>query len=241
MRYEIFDDIHSLSQRAALLVANAARQAASERGWFSIALSGGSTPAKLFQLLAQPEWCERVPWQSTHVFWADERCVPPDHLDSNYRMAHALLISRLVPPPAGVHRMEGEIEPHLAADHYEAALHAALGSPPVLDLVLLGMGADGHTASLFPGTEALREFGRSVVANFVPRLDAWRLTLTLPAINSARQAVFLVAGADKAEKVAEIAHLGDAVDGCGDVPPAALVKGAIWLLDSKAARAIVTK
>lgn len=241
MRYEVFDDIYNLSRCAALLVADAARQAVQERGRFSIALSGGATPASLFGLLSQPEWCERVPWQATHVFWADERCVPPDHPDSNYRMAHALLLSRLAVPPAKVHRMAGEIEPHLAAERYEDTLRNALGDPPVLDLVLLGMGADGHTASLFPGTEALRETVRLVAANFVPRLDAWRLTLTLPTINSARRAVFLVAGADKAEKVAEIGRLADAAKACREAPPAALVRDALWLLDSKAAQDIVAK
>lgn len=137
--------------------------------------------------------------------------------------------------------MSGEIEPHLAAEQYEDTLRNALGDPPVLDLVLLGMGADGHTASLFPGTEALRETVRLVAANFVPRLDAWRLTLTLPTINSARRAVFLVAGADKAEKVAEIGRLADAAKGCREAPPAALVRDALWLLDSKAAQDIVAK
>jgi 6-phosphogluconolactonase len=206
-----FDDLDALSRAVADEVAAIARAAVAERGAFHIALSGGSTPRRLFQLLAQ-RGADALPWRELVLWWGDERTVPPDHADSNYRMAREALIDPAAAfglPAANVHRMAGELpDPAAAALAYERELVAALGTPPVLDLVLLGMGPDGHTASLFPGSPALGETARWVVANPVtsPLVhgQTTRLTFTAPAINAARHVRFLIAGADKAAPLAQV-------------------------------------
>lgn len=170
---------------------------------FTIALSGGSTPARLYSLLAEPDF--GLPWESVHLFWGDERCVPPDHAESNYRMADEALISRLAVPAGNVHRMRGELRPDEGARAYDELLAAFFSSPwPRFDLVLLGIGEDGHTASLFPGSSALREASSAVAATYVERLASHRLTLTPPAINNADNVVFLVSGESKAAILREV-------------------------------------
>ena len=156
------------------------------RGRFTVALSGGSTPAALYRLLTSPPLADEVDWSRWHVFWGDERCVPPDHPDSNFGMARRTLLDHVPIPPSQVHRMVGEDPPQQAAADYALALTDALAPDDRLDLALLGIGDDGHTASLFPGTAALEERERFVAANWVPHLDAYRITLTLPALNRAR-------------------------------------------------------
>jgi 6-phosphogluconolactonase len=199
---------------AAERVIRAAGAALAARGRFDWALSGGSTPAALYRLLASPGYAERVDWSRVHFFWSDERCVPPDHAESNFRMAREALLDA-VAAPAGhierlhVHRLEGELPPSAAAQRYEAELAGSFGVQPgsgfpAFDLVLLGMGADGHTASLFPGSPALAETRRWVVANEVATLGATRLTFTLPLLNASRAALFVVAGADKAARVEQV-------------------------------------
>jgi 6-phosphogluconolactonase len=203
-----FGDLDELSHAAADDLAAIVRSAVAERGRCSLALSGGSTPRRLFTLLAA-RGPAALPWDRVDLWWGDERPVPPDHADSNYRMARETLIEPLGLEPSRVHRMPGELPDHdAAAWAYERALVAALGAPPMLDLVLLGMGPDGHTASLFPGSPALDETARWVVANPVtsPLVHGTttRLTFTAPAINAARHVRFLVAGADKAAALAQV-------------------------------------
>lgn len=235
----------SFYERAARRFVQAARTATAARGRFAVALSGGSTPRPLFELLAQPELRESVPWDAVHVFWADERCVPPDDDRSNYRLAREALLDPVGIDPRRIHRMAGEApDPERAAAGYERELRETLsvtpGSLPHLDLVLLGLGDDGHTASLFPGADALRETDRLVVA--VPASEpsmqppvVERITLTPPAINAAWDALFLVAGEEKAPAVAATLEGPRAPR---EWPAQAIdpVEGSVtWLLDGAAA------
>lgn len=185
---------------AAAEVLARAGEAVAARGAFALALSGGSTPRALYALLADRHgpFAARIPWERTQVFFGDERHVPPDHPDSNFRMVREALLAHVPVPAENVHRIRGELpDADGAAAAYERELRAALGEPPALDLVLLGLGEDGHTASLFPGSPALRERERWVVAPWVARLGTRRITLTLPALETARQVLFLVTGAAK--------------------------------------------
>lgn len=197
----VYDDQNSLMQAAAAYATECYNAAISDHGYFAVALSGGSTPRALFELLAVPENAQHIGWSKVHVFWGDERTVPPDHPDSNYRMAKEALLDFVALPASNVHRISGELEPVRAAAEYEQTLRsffAKRAGKTRFDLILLGMGDDGHTASLFPDTEALNETERLVVANHVPKLDTWRITLTAPIINDAAHVAFLVAGAGKA-------------------------------------------
>jgi 6-phosphogluconolactonase len=165
----------------------------------NVALSGGSTPKLLYQLLADEQFRGQVRWSSTHFFWSDERHVPPDHPDSNYRMAHEALLSRVPVPESNVHRIRSENpSAQEAADEYEKII------VPRLDLILLGLGADGHTASIFPGSDVLHEAKRLVAAPWVEKLNAYRITMTLPLLNNGASILFLVSGAEKAEIVTEV-------------------------------------
>jgi 6-phosphogluconolactonase len=193
----------ALSEEAAGRFASIAEAAVARAGRFSVALAGGSTPRPVYARLATEPYRSRIPWRQTAFFWGDERCVPPDHSDSNYRMAEETLLSHLPMIPGGVYRMRGEDpEPARAASSYEQLLRTAFrldaGEFPRFDLILLGMGGDGHTASLFPGSSALAERARLVAATYVERLLAHRLTLTLPVINSAAAILFLISGREKA-------------------------------------------
>jgi 6-phosphogluconolactonase len=205
---QTFADPEALCQAAAREFTLRAIEAVTARNRFFVALSGGSTPRRLYRLLSEPPFRDQVEWSRVELFWGDERCVPPDHADSNYRMANEALVERVPIPPANVHRLPAEQSDRDAAAeeyaHTMAATFDAAGSPPVFDLVLLGMGPDAHTASLFPHTAALAETGRWVAANFVPKLNAHRLTLTYPVLNRAREVLFLVAGADKAGPLFEV-------------------------------------
>jgi 6-phosphogluconolactonase len=176
-------------------------------GRFAVVLAGGSTPEASYEVLAR-DYPGELDWGRVHVFFGDERTVPPDHEDSNYRMAHEALFSRV--PVGSVHRMRGELPPAEAAATYEEELRGFFGPEgvPAFDLILLGLGEDGHTASLFPETSALDVTDRWVVANPVLRLETTRLTLTVPAINAAKAVTFLVAGEDKAEALKEILEGG---------------------------------
>lgn len=202
--YIVSEDAASLAQRAAGHMVEAIEQAVAARGRARIAISGGSTPKSTFQLLGDPAqpWRARMPWERLELFWVDERCVPPDHPDSNYRMTREALLDHAPLAPAQIHRIEGELDPEEGAARYESGLRNAFrlegAETPVFDLVQLGMGPDGHTASLFPHTAALHELGRLSVANHVENKDAWRITLTWPVINHARQVFFLIGGAEKA-------------------------------------------
>lgn len=200
----------ALSRHAARHFVEMAEEAVAARGRVRIAISGGSTPKAAFQLLSDPSgpWYGRMPWDRIELFWVDERAVPPDHADSNYRMTREMLLSRVPLRSEQIHRMEGELDPEVAAARYESELRTAFrlegAETPRFDLVALGLGDDGHTASIFPYTQAVHELGRLVVANHVPQKDSWRITLTWPVINNAASVFFLVGGEDKAEVLNEV-------------------------------------
>lgn len=210
VEYKVWPTGPEVARGAAELFTAAAVDAVKARGLARIAISGGTTPKAMFALLADPaeQFREQVPWPKLQLFWVDERCVPPDHADSNYRMTRETMLDKVPLPAENVFRMEGELEPEVAASRYEAAIRTAFrlegAETPVFDLVLLGMGDDGHTASLFPHTEALNELARIVVANHVPQKDTWRISLTFPVINRGRQVAFLIEGAGKAETLHEV-------------------------------------
>jgi 6-phosphogluconolactonase len=199
----VYETPADIADAAARDFAARATEAIDERGRFAVALAGGSTPKATYEALAR-DYAERLDWSTVHVFFGDERTVPPDHEDSNYRMANEALLSRV--PVGGVHRMRGELSPAEAAEAYEEELREFFGpdGSPRLDLILLGLGEDGHTASLFPETSALDVTDRWVVANPVLKLETTRLTLTVPAINAAMAVTFLVAGEGKAEALKEV-------------------------------------
>lgn len=226
--------IAETAERVAGLLCSAVEQ----RGHASVALAGGRTPQALYRRLAAPPYSHQIPWDHLRLFLGDERWVPADHDDSNQRMVRESLLQGLPVAPA-FHPMPTEgMEPVQAADAYQSCLAREVpaidGGVPRLDLILLGMGEDGHTASLFPGTGILREMQRSVAAVFVPKLGSWRLSITLPVLNAARHVVFLVVGPDKAAALAEV---------LGPVPreqwPASLVQpreGVLeWHVDRQAA------
>jgi 6-phosphogluconolactonase len=212
----------NFARDAAEFILQEARSALGERDEFRIALSGGNTPRPVYQELAQIG--HELRWERVSVTFGDERCVPPDHVESNYRIAHESLLSPAVVPELSVARLRGEIEPALAAQEYEEQLDVLATQRGELiyrhDLILLGLGDDGHTASLFPGTAALEEHARRVVANYVPKLDTWRLTFTLPLINQARRICFLVNG-DKQRELIDRVLDGDPELPASRVAPAA--------------------
>jgi 6-phosphogluconolactonase len=214
-------------------------QSIAKQGHFYVALSGGSTPQELYRVLASDEFRGQIDWPRVHLFWGDERAVPPDSPESNYGMARRELLLRVPIPPANVHRMEAEdVNIGRAAHKYEATLREFLPLDdrgfPRFDLILLGLGPDGHTASLFPGAKLLRETSRWVSTPLVPKLGARRMTLTLPVLEAARRLLFLVSGAEKA------AILHEVLCGRPDPPlPAQLVKPRegerLFLVDAAAA------
>ena len=208
MNLLVYETPAEIASAAARDFAARADEAIDERGRFAVALAGGSTPKATYEALAR-DYADKLDWSRVHVFFGDERTVPPDHEDSNYRMAQRALLSRV--PVGGVHRMRGESPPAEAATAYEEELRGYFGSDgsPGLDLILLGLGEDGHTASLFPETSALDVADRWVVANPVLKLETTRLTLTVPVINAAKAVTFLVAGEGKAGALREILE-GDA-------------------------------
>jgi 6-phosphogluconolactonase len=202
----VFADAAEVARAAAQRFAELAAASVAERGAFSVALAGGNTPRSVYELLAGGEFSEKIDWPSVHVFFGDERAVPPDHPDSNYRMANEALLSRVPVPAPNVHRMKGEGDAAANARQYEDELRGFFGDAawPRFDLVMLGMGDDGHTASLFPDTAALEEQRAWAAADWVEKLGAWRLTLTAPAVNAARNVLFLVTGAAKAARLREV-------------------------------------
>ncbi len=199
-------DAGELAREAARRFAELAEAFTSDAGRVAVALSGGSTPKAMYQILAEKPFADMLPWRSIYFFWGDERCVPPDHPESNYRMADETLLSKVPVPRENIFRIPAEDEDHeRAAASYSETLQKFFADEwPHLDLVFLGMGADGHTASLFPGTTALRAGDRIAVANYVEKLQSWRITLTADSINRARNIIFLVAGQDKAPALKEV-------------------------------------
>lgn len=228
-------DLESVAEAAAREFSEACREATGSRGVFRVALSGGSTPRALYARLASAPHREEIAWDRVRFFWGDERCVPPDSERSNYRMAKETLLDPLRIPARHVFRMRGEDEPARSAAAYEELLATEFErDPPRFDLVLLGMGADGHTASLFQRSRALTVRRRSVTENYVRALREWRLTLTLRALNAARRVLFLVAGADKrpaAERVLARKRGWRALPAAGVRPAGGSL---LWLLDEEA-------
>src|SRR5215469_12130455 len=208
--YRISSTPAEVASAAAQFFTDQVIAAAQARGIARVAISGGTTPKVMFGLLADPSqpFLKQVPWDKLDLYWVDERCVPPDHADSNYRMTKEQLLSRVPLPAERVHRMEGELPPEEAAARYEATIRNGFrlegAQTPTFDLVLLGMGDDGHTASLFPHTEALDDMTHIVVANHVPQKDTWRITLTWPAINQGREVAFLIEGAGKTQVLHDV-------------------------------------
>lgn len=202
----IFEDAAKVAEAAATSFIKLAREAIAESGRFTVALAGGSTPKRAFELLASAPLRQQLDWAKVHVFFGDERTVPPDASESNYRMANEALLARVGLPAKNIHRMNGVGDAVANARLYEDELRTFFNAAawPRFDLVLLGMGDDGHTASLFPGTKALGEQEAWVAANWVEKLGTYRLTLTLPAINHAAHILFLVTGENKAERLKEV-------------------------------------
>jgi 6-phosphogluconolactonase len=234
----VYPNADELTRAAAEFFVTQAQAAITTCQRFSVALSGGSTPKPLYALLATEDFARRVDWAHVYVFWGDERCVPPDHPDSCYRMAREALLDHVSLPSQNIYRIRGEEEPARAANEYEQVLRRFFGeaSGARFDLVWLGMGDDGHTASLFPGTEVLDEQGRWVKENHVPAVQQkWRITLTPSAINAASNIAFLVSGAGKAERLRQVLK--------GEYQPHLLpsqlvapIKGhLVWLVDTAAA------
>ena len=236
----ILNSLADLSQAAAAEFVALAVEAVRNKGRFCVALCGGSTPRGLYTLLAnQPQ--HSLPWEKIFFFWGDERHVPPDHPDSNYRMAFEALLSKIPIPPANIFRVQAEEkDADTAARKYEQTLTEFFqlqpGEFPSFDLMLLGMGPDGHTASLFPETRALREKTRLVVANWVDKLNVYRITLTLPVLNNSAYVLFVVSGRDKAKV------LRDVLESQTEEMPASLVHSTngrlVWMVDREAASAL---
>lgn len=205
----IVPDAAALAERAAHEVLADAERAVAARGRFTLVLSGGNTPRRLYERLAATPYLERMPWDRTHVFWGDERHVPPDHAESDYRMAYEAMLSRVPLAAERIHRIEAELgDAAEAAARYEATIRrvftgfgADVDGPPSFDLVLLGLGADGHTASLFPGSAAIDEPRAWVAAPYVAKFGTHRITLTPRVLDAADHVMFLVSGTDKAEAV----------------------------------------
>ncbi len=232
----VFPDLETLSRAAADRIVAAARNAVSAKGRFAVALSGGSTPRMLYALFAAPPYREALDWRTIHIFWVDERCVPPDRGESNFKLVDDAFLSPLGVPKTQVHRVKGEMEPEKAAGEYEKDLRAFFGRTgiPVFDLIILGAGEDGHTASLFPGGTAAHERTRLSVPVYLHSPNVNRVTLTLPVLNHAAEVLFLLSGRSKAPVVHEIVDEGNPKQ-----YPAGLVRpvsGTVaWMIDHDAA------
>ena len=235
-------DIGELSHGAADKLVEISKESIAANGRFTVALSGGSTPKALFRLLSSDAYKNEVDWSNILFFFGDERNVPPDDEESNFRMANENLFSPLGISDEKIFRWKTELEDlPAAADDYEAKLRSTFDTKmPIFDLIFLGMGPDGHTASLFPHTKALDETGRLTVANTVPQMNTTRLTLTYPVINAARNVAFLVAGADKAEVLAKVIEGNEdfhELPSCGIDPKTGTL---FWFVDSATAACLKT-
>lgn len=238
MHIAVYPDTNTLSQQAAQFIVRLANESIVTRGRFSIALSGGSTPKVLYGLLGSEPYRDQIDWSKVDIFWSDERCVPPDSADSNYRMAREVLLSRVPLSPQQVHRMPADQpDRDAAAQAYTHEMRQSFGTGdvPHFDLIQLGMGPEGHTASLFPHQSSLHEQQRLVMYVNVPKPPPPRLTFTPPILNAARHVLFLVTGAEKADAVQAVLE-GDYNP---EEYPAQIVRPAsgevVWMLDEAAA------
>ncbi len=230
MNLQILASKEDLARAAADHFVQASRNAVAQKGFFTVALSGGSTPKALYELLAD-QFRDRIPWPNIHFYWSDERHVPPNHAESNYRLANEAMLSRVPVTPSNVHRIISENPAADAARDYEDTIKE-ISENPRLDLILLGLGTDGHTASIFPGSEVLNETERLVAAPWVEKLNTYRITMTLPLLNNGASVVFLVSGAEKAQIVKEVLE-GPQKYPAQEVKP---INGElIWMLDQDAA------
>ncbi len=237
---KIYPDANSLAEAAARLIVAKCSETLVDREFFTIALSGGSTPKHLYELLADAhrEFHKQIDWASSHFFWTDERFVAPDHPESNFRMANEAMLSKVPVPKVNIHRVITEnSNPEKTAENYARDIRSFFKTQtvPSFDLVLLGMGTDGHTASLFPETNALNETDKLVTAVWIKKFDTFRITLTLPVLTHAKNIVFLVSGGDKAAIVDEVLNKK------ADYPARRVqpVDGElIWMIDDAAAGAV---
>jgi 6-phosphogluconolactonase len=240
-QFRVFDDLQQAAEAAAEEFIARYRRSIEQRGRYMVALSGGSSPKPFHASVAQRsnDDPKLIDWTRVHLFWGDDRFVPPDHPDSNYRMARETLISRVPIPAENVHRIHCENpDPRQVAVDYEKELRKAFrlkdSQLPRFDLMLLGMGPEGHTASMFPGSAGLHVTDRQVVANWIEKLKTWRITTTFPVINHAECDLLLVAGKDKAEALAQVRGEGDP-----DEFPVKRVQPThgdlIWMVDKAAA------
>lgn len=237
---EVWRELALASERGAELFGEIGARSIEERGRFCVALSGGSTPRAMFNVLARDARSEPFArlWPLTEFFWTDERCVPPGDAQSNYRMAHEALLAHVGVPASHLHRMRGEEDPERAAAGYAALLEKQFGADePIFDLILLGMGTDAHTASIFPHSPLLDESEmRLVAAPYVEKLGAHRLTLTLRVLNRARHIIFLVSGAEKAEPLRQVLASTERDAGLPARWVRPLEGELVWLVDEDAAR-----
>ena len=234
---QILPDLEAISHRAASIFVKIVRNAIDRKGRFVIAISGGSTPRRLYDLLASEEYSHQIDWEKVHFFWVDERCVPKNHEESNFKVSFGSAFSKVSMPLGNIHRIMGEEDPEKAARDYENEIREFFGTGdwPVFDLIILGMGKDGHTASLFPGSKSLEEREKLTVPVYLEKPKINRITLTLPVLNHASQILFLVSGRSKATVLSEV--LGDGHK--RDRYPAGLINpihgDLIWLIDQEAA------
>ena len=235
---EVLPDLEALSLRAASIFVSASKNSIAAKKRFAVAISGGSTPRRLYTLLGSEAYRDQVDWQHVHFFWADERCVPKDDEASNFRIAFDALLSKIALPQENIHRIKGEEAPDKAARDYEEEIRRFFGESerPGFDLIILGMGEDGHTASLFPGSKSLEETVKLAIPVYLEKPGKNRITLTLPVLNSADQILFLVAGPSKAAVLSKVLGEGEKKKGF----PVGLVRpdhgSMIWLIDQEAAR-----
>lgn len=231
----ICKDQEAVATEAAERFVCAAIRSVAEYGGFYVAISGGNSPKEVFRLLATDEYAKAIPWDKTHIFFTDERCVPPDSDESNYRLAYEYLLSKVPVPESNIHRFPAELPPQEAAASYDKTIKNIMGYERQFDLVILGMGSDTHTASLFPKSPALDEMQRFAVENYVEKLNTYRLTLTIPVLSSARNIIILVMGQEKAEA------LSIALNGHSDphLHPVQAIQPTygtmLWIVDKEAA------
>lgn len=235
MKMLVLPDIDGVSREAANIFISTAKGSIASQDRFTVAISGGSTPLRLFALLGSKTYADKVDWSRIHFFWVDERCVPKDDKESNFKGAWDALISHLPIPETHIHRIKGEESPDNGALEYEDDLQGFFGAGrvPDFDLVFLGMGDDGHTASLFPASDSLKETEKLAVPVYVERLKSWRVTLTLPVLNNAKSTIFLVTGKNKADVLKEIIENKSLKYPAGLIKP---IRGSLtWLIDEDAA------
>jgi 6-phosphogluconolactonase len=238
----ISQDVNVLCDSVVKRIIECAKMAIDENDVFHFALAGGSTPKVVFERLATPEVSTQIDWQKTHIWFGDERCVPAEHSDSNYRMANQALLSLVAIPETNIHRITGELKPEQAVQHYAVEFEKHLPNSsqgfPVFDLMLQGLGPDGHTASLFPGTPALEVDDQSVTAVYVEKMDSWRVSVTFPVLNAAQNLLFLVAGDGKAEIINDIFQRSNNTRQLYPVEMLNSTGSVEWFLDEAAAKLI---